>query len=344
MGNKESTLVKLKPKFIPGRNISFGGILEKKMIETFNTFDILWYAPEDSEKLEEWIAFTNVTVQKFTKEEEFINIALLGEMIRRYVIIATGAYAEKTIPKIAKILKLQVIIYCMNVEYHKQWSKNYSIIRGVFTTPAQLFEDLLKLHQIGFGFHEFSYKIISSGEFNLNYYDSLKNTEFILKDNSFLLKLNKYERYLSGCQHEFKFSHLNLSDYFDCFRSDTADLVTFFYGENAILIPGMEYFLAGTIFDKPTKEFNIFCIGLIILSAYFSKLPYLYGILSYDEILNILKQEITIIGLRNDYHEFLNNHLDPLMVKINNEKASILEEFIHLKFLQTFLIKHTKFI
>ena len=106
----------------------------------------------------------------------------------------------------------------------------------------------------------------------------------------------------------------------------------------------MEFFLGGTMFDQPIKEFNLFCIGLIILSAYFSKLPYLYGILTYDEILNILKQEITIDDLRKDYHEFLEKHLDYLMIKLNNEKVSILEEIIHLKFIQTFLIKHTKFI
>ena len=41
------------------------------MIETFNTFDILWYAPENSEKLEEWIAFTNIVVLKITDEEQF---------------------------------------------------------------------------------------------------------------------------------------------------------------------------------------------------------------------------------------------------------------------------------
>ena len=228
MGNNEGTIVKLQPKFIPEKNISFGGIPEKEMIETFNTFDILWYAPEDSEKLEEWIAFTNITVQKVTKEGEFKAIALLGEMIKRYIIITTGSYGEKIIPKIAEMLKIQVIIYCMNVDYHKNWSKKYDIIRGVFITPEQIFEDLLKLQKSGFALPVFSYKIISPGEFNLNYYDSLKKTEFILKDNIFLLKLNKYERFLSGCLHEFKLARLNYLDFFDFFRSDTVDLVSFF--------------------------------------------------------------------------------------------------------------------
>ena len=49
----KSTIIKLKPKFLPEKNIYFGGELEKEMAESLNTFDILWYSPEDSEKLEE---------------------------------------------------------------------------------------------------------------------------------------------------------------------------------------------------------------------------------------------------------------------------------------------------
>ena len=108
-------------------------------------------------------------------------------------------------------------------------------------------------------------------------------------------------------------------------------------------IPGMDYFFAGIIFDKPTKELIIFFIGLNLLSAYFSKFPYLYGVLNYDEILNLLKEELTIDGLRNDYHELLDKYLIYLVNKINKENASILEEVIHLKFLHTFLINFAKF-
>ena len=34
-------------------------------------------------------------------------------------------------------------------------------------------------------------------------------------------------------------------------------------------IPGMNYFLSGTIFDKPTKELNLFYIFLNLISEYF---------------------------------------------------------------------------
>ena len=344
MGAQENKVVKLSPKFDPKRNISFGGDLEKEMIETFNTFDILYYAPENSEKLDEWVAFINVIVTKVTKEGEFKTIALLGQMLRRYIIITSGKYGENIIPSIAQMLKINVIIYCMNVEHHKQWSKKYGRIQGVFSTPAQIFEYLLKLQKTGFDFPIFSYKIFSSEIFNFNYYDSLTKTEFILKENIFTLKLNKYERFLSGCIYEFKLAYSKFADFFDYFRSDTVDIIKLYYGQPVLDIPGMEFLLSGTIFDKPVKELNLFFIILTYISAYFSKYPYLYGLLSYDEIINLLEEDFEIDGLRNDYHEFLEKHSNDIMVKLTKEKASIIEEIGHLKFLQSFLIKHAKYI
>ena len=83
-------------------------------------------------------------------------------------------------------------------------------------------------------------------------------------------------------------------------------------------------------------------MGLTLISVYFSKLPYLYGILNYEEILWILKEQLTIEDLRKDYHEFLEKHLNVLVNKIIEEKVSILEEIISLKSMQTFLIKSVK--
>ena len=344
MGNNESSYtIKLKPKIIPERNISFGGKYEKEMLETFNTFDILWYAPENAEKLEQWIAFTNIIVQKITDEELFKTTVLMIEMIRRSIVIATGKFAEKTIPKIAPLLNSNVIIYCMNKDYHKKWSEKYEIIKGVFTKPEEIFEYLLKFQKTGFDIPVFNYTFILSEEFNFNYYDSLKNTEFILKDNIFNLKLNKYERRLSGRLRELKLAHNNISNFFDFFRSNIVEIINFFYGNTVFSFPGMDYFFAGTVFDNPTKELNLFFIALHLISAYFSKFPYLYGYLNYEEILNLIKEKITIDDVRKDYHELLEKHLGYLFNKLNKGNASILEEVVHLKFLHTFLIKFSVF-
>jgi len=310
------------------------------MIESFNTFDILWYAPENSEKLEEWIAFTNVSVLKVTTEELFKSTALLGQMLK-LIVITTGSYAEKTIPKLAGLLKISVIIYCMNLDYHKKWSEKYDIICGVYSTPEGIFENLLGLQKL-FGFPLFSYKIISYEEFSFNYYDSFKKNELLLKDSNFTLKLNKYERFCSSCLYEFKLASLNHGDFLDYFGSETLEIIKFFYGGPIFSIPGMDYFLSD-INDKPKKQLLHFFYGLTLTSAYFSKLPYLYGLLKYEEIVSLLKEELTIKDLREDYQEIQEKHLDIILTKLVKEKSSILEEINLLKFLQSFLIKFVKF-
>ena len=79
-----------------------------------------------------------------------------------------------------------------------------------------------------------------------------------------------------------------------------------------------------------------------MISLYFSKLPYLFGVLSYIEIEKLLKEELTLEELIKDYKELLDSHLNILVNKLKEEKASILEETIHLKFLQIFVIKFLK--
>lgn len=100
MGN--SQIIKQRPHFDSRKNISFGGDLEERMIQEFNQFDIVWYCPENSEKLEEWRAFTNVNVIKVSKEDVFNVFVGMGNLWN-LIIITTGAFAEKIHTKIAWI-------------------------------------------------------------------------------------------------------------------------------------------------------------------------------------------------------------------------------------------------
>jgi len=98
------------------------------MINKFNAFDILWYASKDSEKLENWVTFTNVNVTKTSDMNIFIQMAVKSHLCN-LMIIASGSFAEKTIPlNEEKLLIGNIIIYCMNSEYHKKWSKKYKSI------------------------------------------------------------------------------------------------------------------------------------------------------------------------------------------------------------------------
>ena len=82
-------------------------------------------------------------------------------------------------------------------------------------------------------------------------------------------------------------------------------------------------------------------MALTLISLYFSKLPFLFGLLNYSEIESILNKNIESDDLVKDYRE-LSSHLKILLEKLEKEKVSILDETIHLKFLQIFLIKYCK--
>ena len=52
MGNENIKTFTQKPHISESNNICFGGEKEQEMINKFISFDILWYAPDSSEKLE----------------------------------------------------------------------------------------------------------------------------------------------------------------------------------------------------------------------------------------------------------------------------------------------------
>jgi len=144
------------------------------MINQFNAFDILWYASDSDDKLENWKALTNVDIFKISEENEFIDIVENNRKLY-YIIISTGSFAEKTIPKLNKnIIPPNVIIYCCNAEYHKKWSKKYQFLVEVFTQPFQIFEYLLRLQNNVYDIPVFSYNLNYGKEFNFSCYDKKK--------------------------------------------------------------------------------------------------------------------------------------------------------------------------
>ena len=196
---ENSKIVSQKPHFSEEKNISFGGKIEKDMIDRFISFDILWYAPDSSEKLEKWVAFTNVDVIKISEENEFINIVEKQTKLY-FIIISTGSFAAKTIPKLKKnIISPNIIIYCMDSEFHKKWSKNYSFIVGVFTHPSEIFEYLLEFQNHEYDIPLFHYRINYEKKFNFNCYDTISDEEIKANQNTFSLNLNKYEKFVLIC-------------------------------------------------------------------------------------------------------------------------------------------------
>ena len=353
MGN--SKIIKQRPHYDPKEIFFFGGDLEEQMIYQFNSYDIIWYSPEDSEKLEEWRAFSNINIVKISKEEQMGEFILMG-WARNLIIITTGSFAEKLFPKINQndILP-DFLIYCMNVDFHKNWSKKYKFVAGVFKSNICIFINYQKsVIEIPI----FNYKIYDIEEFNFNYYDSLDNKEFFVNQNNFDLRLNKYEKFCLKCFKYFSLVNAKYKNFLMEFAIDVNDILQFFngetynnninnnlFGESAnIAISLCHIFNCPlNIDEKAPKYLNEVFLGLTLISFYFSKLPYLYGYLNYQEVETLLKQNLEINDLRKDYNYLLKNHFVFLVNKLVKKKESILEETKHLKFIQSFLIKFLKF-
>ena len=88
-----------------------------------------------------------------------------------------------------------------------------------------------------------------------------------------------------------------------------------------------------------TLAFNLY--GLTLLSLYFSKLPYLFGVLTYEEIEILLRRDEEESYYYENYNGLL-FHIKLLINKLIEEKTSILDETLNLKYLQVFLIGYIK--
>ena len=233
LDNSISKIFKLKSISDKRKDISFGGILEEKMLQKFNIFDIIWYSPKDSEKLENWKAFTNINVRKISDEMEFIQAAQQSYLFNS-IIIATGPFAEKTIPLMdEKILEYSIIfIYCKNPDYYKKWSEKYESITSICEHPEQIFENLLKITNL-FDMPLFSYEIISTKEFNFNYYDGIYNFELKLNNDYFSLKLDDYEKFCVKTFHHFKLCSEGNKNIFGKFIIDSNIIMKLFNGDKS---------------------------------------------------------------------------------------------------------------
>ena len=290
---KEANQIKLRPHFSEDKNISFGGKKEEDMINEFNSFDILWYASVSNEKLEKWKAFTNVDVLKISEEKDFINIVENKKKLY-FIVIATGSFAEKTIPKLKKnIMHTHIIIYCRNSEHHKKWSANYKIIDGVFTQPSQIFEYLIQLQNSLFNIPLFKYEKKNQKEFNFNCYDKIEQKEIIVNKNNYSLKLNKYEKFCVHILHNFRLASMDVDkyfdndsknspiknyEYFDIFFNDSSIIIDLFYDKNENINNFQEL---KTLFSnklilnesaESASELLFFFIGLTLVSLYFQNI------------------------------------------------------------------------
>jgi len=335
MGNVKS--INLLPFKDPKKTISFGGVLEEEMIQKFTGSTIVWYAPEKSEKLEKWKAFSNVEVIRATKEEELYECLLSYPSLT--IAIMTGKYAEYLFTK-TKIINelilkpdLIIIIYCLNKEYHLNWSKNYRKIVKVATKPNQIFEFLLQFQtKIFQNIHLLNYKIDDYKKFNVNFFHDENLDKNI--SNDFSLKFNHYETFCLYFNFQFN-NELSDRGFFFLFNMTFKIIIYLFYGKE--------------IDDDEIYSFNAtynVCEALYfltIISVYFSKYSYLYGCFTYKEIETRINNKLKFDNFDNqkifmEYSQDFFLCTSNIIESISAGRNVFLEQKENLKKFHSFLI------
>ena len=346
MGNIKS--INLLPYEDSKKTISFGGILEEEMIKKFAGFNIVWYAPEKSENLEKWKAFSNVDVLRATNEEELYECVICYSGF--CIAIMTGIYAENLFTKSIIIDKIKfqsnfiIIIYCLNKEYHLNWSKNYLQILKVATKPNHIFESLLKFQYIFLpNIHQLNYKIEEYKKFDVNFFHDENFDKNIAKD--FSLKFNLYEKY---CLFDYQYFKRTLSDeiLMFAFKNCFSELILTFYGKatmdyQKLSFNGFE--ISIPVSDLPTKNICKVLHFLSLISVYFSKYPYLYGCFTYKEIEAKLNNIKYFEKLKNQetFMEYAQNFIpitSYIFQSISDKRNVFFEQKENLKKFHSFLI------
>ena len=335
MGNVKS--INLLPFKDPKKTISFGGVLEEEMIQKFTGSTIVWYAPEKSEKLEKWKAFSNVEVIRATKEEELYECLLFYPSLT--IAIMTGKYAEylftktKIINELIRKPDLIIIIYCLNKEYHLNWSKNYRKIVKVATKPNQIFEFLLQFQtKIFQNIHLLNYKIDDYKKFNVNFFHDENLDKNI--SNDFSLKFNHYETFCLYFNFQFN-KALSDRGFFILFNMNFNMIIYLFYGKE---IDDDEIYSFDATYNVCEALYF-----LTIISVYFSKYSYLYGCFTYKEIETRINNKLKFDNFDNqkifmEYSQDFFLRTSNIIESISAGRNVFLEQKENLKKFHSFLI------
>jgi FMN phosphatase YigB (HAD superfamily) len=112
--------------------------------------NLLWHDPEvfNQENKE--------FCQKFSKEfanfRRFHNTTDVFEFLhnerKRWIVITSGSKGKELIEKINQLPSvLGVVFFCANKEFHANWSKDYPIVKGLYSDFEALMKKIKSLHE-----------------------------------------------------------------------------------------------------------------------------------------------------------------------------------------------------
>ena len=273
-------------------NFPQGTKYEEELNRTFKYFNIFWYDPNKSNDFDSFKkCFENVLFYKGYDLESITNF-FEKESNSEWIVITPGSQGQELIHNLERFDCIKsFFIYCWNIELHEQWAKKIKKVGCITSDPEILCQKFIELNK-DYTIPNFNYQF---EKYESNF-DILSNISKINSDNKCALASvkreiqsliektnkikNKYNTFLIK-----SLNYLNGNEIEKDFKETIIDDKSPLY-------------LYAKIFKENDKECFRSIINYIknisLLSLYLSQYPYLLNLLSFNEVKDLFKVQITL--------------------------------------------------
>ena len=289
---------------------------EEELNLNFKYFNVFWYDPNKTKECDKYTkCFENVQFQ--IEDDLFSAINFFkSQTIVEWIVVTPGSQGEELILNLGNFNCIKsFFIYCRNTKYH-EWANKTKKVGCLTSDPVVLCQKFIELNK-NYIIPEFNYETKD---------DIFSLSEDLVKKNSPLKKLieiNNFER------NKYNIFCIKMLNYLN---SD--EILIDITEENLfrITIPDKFEGLERQILQASINNLK----EITLISLYFSKYPYIFNIITLEEIQDILKVEMNpqlIIKYENNTYPILIRLYDKIM-----KNESIIDDKEDLKQIQIALI------
>ena len=255
--------------------------IEKELISNFKYFNVFWYDPnktKDFDYLKNY--FKNVEV----REESELNSAynfFKKESISEWIVVTPGSKGEELINKLKDFDCIKsFFIFCMDVKSHERWAKKIKKV-GCITSKAELLcQKFVEINK-EYIFPNFNYQRKKNNN-NLKMIENFTNNSELLflspkiksMHDAKIIERNKYNKFC-----------MKLLNYLN--RKDLEKYLNDIFSSENNPFYAFKQIIGQNNKDIMQSNLNNFK-GLILLSLYFNKYPYILNLLNFEEIKKIV--------------------------------------------------------
>ena len=274
--------------------------------------------------------FRKCSILKSYDLESTINF-FKKESISEWIVITPGSKGEELIKNLENFECIKFFfVFCWNIELHEKWASKINKVGIVTSDPEILCQKFIELNK-KYLIPKFDFKCdINVDNILLNLLKMNSDNKFILNSvkrevKSFIEMRNKTKnKYLQFCIKSL--IYLNENEIVNDFKETKIENTNLYLYSNMFRERDMSFF---------QNIINYFK-NLTLISMHISQYPYLLNLLSFQEIIEILKVKITDNFFQDNYKD-ISATFDKIAKKIN-ENENILDDTKELKYIQKFCI------